>query len=64
MNIDPEGLIARGDIAQIAGVAPNTINQWILRFPDFPAPIAKTSGGDIFLRGPVVDWLKKTRRLP
>jgi hypothetical protein len=64
MNIEPSDLLARGDIAALAGVALSTINQWAHRHADFPAPFARTSAGDIYLRAPVVEWLTKTGRLP
>ena len=64
VNIQPSDLIARGDAAQLAGVAVSTINQWVRRYPDFPQPFARTSGGDIYLRQEVLAWLEKTGRIP
>lgn len=63
MNINPHDLIARGDAAQLAGVAVSTINQWVRRYPDFPRPFTRTSGGDIWIRQEMLAWLTETGRL-
>ena len=56
-------LVATGDIAKLAGVGVNAVAQWSRRHPDFPAPVAETSGGKIWQREDIVRWLKDTGRL-
>ena len=62
MNIEPADLLARGDIAALAGVAKATINQWVRRYETFPKPFARTSGGYIYLRHEIEAWLNGTER--
>jgi hypothetical protein len=55
-------LVATGDIANMAGVTVDAVAQWVRRHPDFPAAVAVTSGGKIWLRADVMKWLEKTGR--
>ena len=56
-------LVSRGDIARIAGVDAETVNQWARRHKDFPRPVARTAGGDIYWRAQIESWLSSTGRL-
>jgi hypothetical protein len=56
-------LVSSGDVAQIAGVEPNTVRQWERRYEDFPTPAARTAGGNIYWRVEVERWLRQTGRL-
>jgi hypothetical protein len=57
------GLVSAGDIARLAGVEAVTVRAWVARYPDFPSPAARTSGGDIYWRNQIEDWLRRTGRL-
>jgi len=61
-SIDTE-LVSAGDIARIAGVTRSAISQWGRRYTNFPAPIATTAGGRVWLREDIIHWLVKTGRL-
>jgi hypothetical protein len=56
-------LVATGDIATMAGVTVNAVAQWARRHPDFPEPVAVTSGGKIWQREDVEIWLRATGRI-
>jgi hypothetical protein len=56
-------LVALGDIAQMANVKTNTAAAWVIRHKDLPAPVAETSGGKVWNRADVIEWIKKTGRL-
>jgi predicted DNA-binding transcriptional regulator AlpA len=56
-------LVATGDIANMAGVTVDAVAQWVRRYPDFPVPVAVTSGGKIWQREDVEAWLRKTGRI-
>ena len=55
-------LVALGDIARLAGVKLDTVAKWLMRHPDFPAPVAETSAGKIWQREDVIKWLEATGR--
>ncbi len=55
-------LVARGDIAQMAGVTSDAAGQWEKRGL-LPEPIARTSGGRIWLRRDIEHWLRATGRI-
>ena len=56
-------LVARGDIARMAGVRPDTVRVWVHRHVNFPAPVARTSGGSLWLRSDIERWLRATGRI-
>ena len=56
------GLLSVGDIGKIAGVPSNTVQHWKYRDPSFPDPVSSPTSGDLYRRGAVMSWLKKTGR--
>lgn len=56
-------VVARGDIARLAGVAGNTVSKWVRRHADFPRPVQRTSGGALYDLAEVKNWLRRTGRL-
>lgn len=58
---DPYDLVAIGDIARMAGVAPATASQWWQRRL-LPEPVATTSDGRVWLRRDIESWLRATGR--
>lgn len=65
-TIDTDDLIASADIADMLGVGPPAVNNWVQRHPDFPQPVLRVSRGAIPLydRNQVVEWAATTGRLP
>ena len=59
----PSPLVAVGDVASLAGVAPETVNQWVRRHPTLRALGYRTSGGWVWVRTEVEEWLRRTGRL-
>jgi transposase-like protein len=59
-----DDLVATGDVARISGCDPNTVSQWVRRYPDFRALAVSTSAGLIWRRSEVLGWLKETGRIP
>jgi hypothetical protein len=55
-------LVGINEIAEIAGVSPQAVNNWRTRANDFPLPLSVLAAGPIFRREQVVDWLKKNNR--
>jgi len=56
------GLLSVGDIGKIAGVPGNTVQHWKYRDPSFPDPVSSPTAGDLYRRGEVMAWLRKTGR--
>jgi hypothetical protein len=56
------GLLSVGDIGKIAGVPGNTVQHWKYRDPSFPDPVSSPTSGDLYRRGEVMSWLRKTGR--
>jgi uncharacterized protein YjcR len=56
------GLMSVGDIGKLAGVPSNTVHHWKDRDASFPKPVASPTAGELYKRGAVVAWLKKTGR--
>lgn len=56
-------LLSVGDIGKIAGVPSNTVSRWVARHDDFPTPVSSPTAGNLYRRGAVLAWLKKTNRL-
>jgi len=56
------GLISIGDIAKMAGVDDNTVHHWKYRYKDFPEPVSSPTAGDLYRRGEIKAWLRKTGR--
>jgi transposase-like protein len=56
-------LLTSKDIAQLAGVRPNTVRQWRTRFGDFPLPAAVYGDTPVYEREPMLAWLRKHGRV-
>jgi hypothetical protein len=57
------GLLTAGDVGKLAGVPSNTVQKWSQRYPDFPKPKDKTTGGALYSKTAVMKWLRSTGRL-
>jgi hypothetical protein len=62
-NSKGAGLLSVGDIGKLAGVPGNTVQHWKYRDPSFPKPVGSPTAGNLYRRGEVMAWLKKTGRL-
>lgn len=62
-NKNTGGLLSAGDIGKIAGVPSNTVHHWKDRDSSFPKPVSSPTSGDLYRRGAVMSWLRKTGRL-
>lgn len=58
-----EGLLSVGDIGKLAGVPSNTVHHWKDRDSSFPKPVDSPTAGNLYRRGAVVAWLRKTGRM-
>lgn len=60
----PSPLVAVGDICRMFDppLSPSTPDQWYRRHPNFPRAW-DTSGGHVWLRSEVEEWLRATGRL-
>ena len=57
-------LLRRRDIAKIAGVRPETVQEWIDGNLGFPAPVGRVHpDGTLWLRSEVERWLRETGRI-
>src|SRR5690606_4397594 len=52
------------EIARLAAVAPDTVDEWRRRHAGFPSPAWTVSGRPAWRLGDVVDWLRATGRWP
>lgn len=57
------GLLSVGDIGKLAGVPSNTVQHWKYRDPSFPKPVSSPTSGDLYRKGAVLAWLRKTGRI-
>jgi predicted DNA-binding transcriptional regulator AlpA len=62
--LTPEDLLYAGEIAWLADVEPQTIHQWIARYPDFPKPWKAGNPGQaqLWLRTDILGWFAATGR--
>lgn len=59
-----EHIVGPAEIADLLGVHANTINAWKVRDLDFPAPIRRLRGIDLWDRREVLAWAERTGRYP
>ncbi len=59
-----EFLVGAAEIAELLEVHPNTINAWKVRDVDFPEPLRKLRGLDLWDRREIIDWAQRTNRYP
>ena len=55
-------VVGVAEIAEHAGVKPDTVQQWRIRNLDFPAPEHMLAMGPVWKLSVVVAWLEKTGR--
>jgi predicted DNA-binding transcriptional regulator AlpA len=61
LGVSPEDALSVGEIAKLFGVTRNSAHRYTQR-PEFPEPLAVTSGGRVWLRRDVERWGRE--RLP
>ena len=47
------------EIAQVAGVTPQAVSNWVVRKPDFPEPLAQLASGAVWDGRVIRAWLKQ-----
>jgi hypothetical protein len=57
-------IVGPAEIADLLGVHANTINAWKVRDVDFPTPIRRLRGIDLWDRRDVLAWAERTGRYP
>lgn len=61
--MSPSDLVSVQEIAQRAGVQPDTVHKWRVRHGDFPAPFAEVAGTvPVWLWPDVKAWIDVPRR--
>ena len=55
-------VVGVAEIAEHAGVKPDTVQQWRIRNLDFPAPLRVLAMGPVWLLSVVEAWLEQTGR--
>lgn len=53
---DLDDLAATGDVAARLGVKNSTVSNWMVRYPNFPAPLVTLSTGPVHSMRQVVAW--------
>src|SRR5690554_5044195 len=64
MRISSDILVGTREIAALAAVAPDTVDEWRRRHESFPGPAWTVSGRPAWRLGDVVDWLRASGRWP
>lgn len=59
MVLEQIGLVGQAEIAERAGVKPNTIRVWLRRHADFPKPAAELAMGPVWFWEDVRPWVNK-----
>lgn len=62
VSSSPQGRVSVGEIAEIAGVRPSAVSNWRSRHADFPLPVERAAGGDLFDLASVIAWLEQKGR--
>lgn len=52
------GLVSVAEIAERAGVKPNTVSKWLLRHDDFPEPAAELAIGPVWIWDDIEPWVR------
>ncbi len=60
---DLPDLVSRVEIARMLGLTPQRVHVLVSK-PDFPRPVLTLAIGTIWRRDDVVDWARRTGRLP
>ncbi|MGY5099654.1 N-6 DNA methylase [Streptomyces sp. 900105245] len=60
MSPDERDDMTAAAIARLAGVSRAAVSNWRRRYPEFPKPVASSSGSPKFSRAAVEAWLKST----
>ena len=61
--VGPNDLVSVAEIAERAGVQPDTVHKWRERHADFPAPFTHVAGGTpVWIWKDVAEWLAVPRR--
>lgn len=64
-HVDVDDLVTSGHIAERLGIAhAETVSNWVVRYPDFPAPVWKADRIRLWLWSEVRAWAATTDRLP
>lgn len=48
------------EVAKQAGVTPQAVSNWVVRRPDFPAPLAQLASGPVWDASAIRSWLAKS----
>jgi hypothetical protein len=63
-RVDPADLVGTVDIAKRLGAKQyKVVNEWVRRYPDFPAPLATISGVRVWDWRDIERWARRTGRL-
>lgn len=61
-NVRPADLVSVQEIAERAGVQPDTVHKWRARHPDFPKPFSEVAGSiPVWIWQDVKAWLEIPR---
>ncbi len=60
---DLPDLVSRVEIASLLGLSPQRVHVLVGK-PDFPAPVLTLAIGQVWRRDDVVEWARRTGRLP
>jgi hypothetical protein len=52
------------EIAQVAGVTPQAVSNWVSRKPSFPEPLAQLASGAVWDGGVMRAWLREQQLMP
>ena len=62
-RVDAGQLVGATEIGQRLGVRRQLVNEWRRRYPDFPDPVVRLTGVNVWVWPDVEDWLRRTGRL-
>lgn len=55
-------LVGVSEIAELAHVKASAVSNWIVRYDDFPAPVATLRMGPVFCLASVEEWMRRWER--
>lgn len=64
-QVDVDQLVGASEIAERLGVnRPSLVQDWRLRYSDFPQPVARLKGAHVWAWPDVERWARRSGRLP
>lgn len=62
MGVEPEDLAGAAELAALAGVSKQALNQWRVRYGGFPKPLVVLAATPVWSKQQFMAWLESSGR--